>query len=107
VATGVVQHQKVLGLVWLQPRLLASQPTLCNWQAFITFQAVQSDQVRFEFSHHRQHIDSSRPNGRLAWIESLRQSLTFLSELVEGSSGSTSDRANRSSLITIKVSPAR
>jgi hypothetical protein len=108
VATGVVQLQQMLGLIRLQLRLLATQPTL-RLRYFHPFPRVQSDQVGFELRHHRQHVGQQPPH-RVGWImdDPPRLSLTFrLVSSSRMSRASGSDRPSRSNLVTTKVSPAR
>ena len=56
VATGVVQLQQVLGLIRLQLRLLATQPTL-RLRNLHPFPGAHLDQVGFELCHHRQYVE--------------------------------------------------
>jgi hypothetical protein len=103
VASGVVQLQQMLGLIRLQLRLLATQPTL-GLGYFHPFPGAQSDQVGFELSATIANtLNNNRPTGSVgSWIEPPRLSLTFRLVSSSMSRASGSDRASRSNLVTTK-----
>jgi hypothetical protein len=63
VGAEVVQLEEVLGLVWLQLRLLASQPAL-GFGALHPFSGAQPDQIGLDY------VDSPGPSSRITgWTE--------------------------------------
>src|SRR5512133_1290490 len=108
VGAEVVQLEQVLGLVRLELRLLAAQPTL-GFRYFHPSRVPSRIRSASNSATIANTLNSSRPTGSAgSWIDPPRLSLTFLfvsSSRMSRASGS--DRASRSSLVTTNVSPAR